>query len=192
MTDPDRRLAVRARRGDRQALTLLYERYRRRLFGFLVKMLGDRTLAEDVYQEVWIKVLQGITTYDPRGGHFRGWLFRVAANAAVDRRRRRDPLAGVELDAPVDVEGESRIERMSSELPGPDRLGEAEALGRALDRALDGLSERQRTAVLLRHQQGLSYPELARAMNVPEGTAKTMVHRAAARLRRRLKEWIDD
>jgi RNA polymerase sigma-70 factor (ECF subfamily) len=81
---------------------------------------------------------------------------------------------------------------MPSELPGPDRLGEAEALGRALDRALGGLSERQRTAVLLRHQQGLSYPELARAMNVPEGTAKTMVHRAAARLRRRLKEWVHD
>jgi DNA-directed RNA polymerase specialized sigma24 family protein len=49
MTDPDRRLAVRARRGDRQALALLYESYRGRLFGFLVKMLGDRALAEDVY-----------------------------------------------------------------------------------------------------------------------------------------------
>jgi len=192
MTDPDRKLAGRARRGDRQALALLYERYRGRLFGFLVKLLGDRTLAEDVYQEVWIKVLQGITTYDPQGGKFRGWLFRVAANAAVDRMRRRDPLSGVELDAPVGNEGETRIARLPSELPGPDRLGDSEALGRALERAMGKLNEQQRTAVLLRHQQGLSYPELARAMGIPEGTAKTMVHRSVERLRRSLKEWSDD
>lgn len=191
MTDPDRRLAARAAGGDRRALELLYERYGSRLLGYLVRILGRRALAEDVSQEVWIKVLQKVETYRPRPGSFRSWLFRIASNAAVDRIRRESLRSGPELDAPADRDGQRAIDLQPSPLPGPDRRGMGHLLGRAMDRALRDLPERQATAVLLRHQQGLSYSEIATTLGVPEGTAKTLVHRAVLALRGALGEWME-
>jgi len=195
MTDPDRTLALRFRSGDRQALAELYERYRGRVFGYLVRQLGDRQAAEDVFQEVWIKVMQGMHGFRP-AGTFRGWLFRIAANAAVDRKRRESLRRGPELDAPAgspgrtdDADGGRRVDRIASSAPGPDRA--AGLLGERIDRALTRLPERQRVAVLLRHQQGLSYVELAAALDVPEGTVKVLVHRGVVTLRRELAEWTD-
>lgn len=193
MTDPDRALARKARRGDRLALVGLYERHRSRLLGFLVGQLRERDVAEEVFQEVWIKVMHGIERYRTARGPFRAWLFRIAANAAVDRQRRDALRAGPELDAPAGdgEEGARTIDGLPSGDPGPDRAGSSAILGRELARALDELPERQRVAVLLRHQQGFRYRELARVLNLPEGTAKTLVHRGVLALRERLSEWED-
>jgi RNA polymerase sigma-70 factor (ECF subfamily) len=191
MTDPDRRLATQAAGGDRRALESLYERYNSRMLGFLVRILGRRALAEDVSQEVWIKVLQKVQTYRPQPGSFRSWLFRIASNAAVDRMRREALRSGPELDAPTEHEGLRRIDLQPSPVPGPDRRGLGQLLGRAMCRALSDLPRRQASAVLLRHQQGLTYAEIATALGVPEGTAKTLVHRAVLALRGALKEWVE-
>jgi RNA polymerase sigma-70 factor (ECF subfamily) len=191
MTDPDRELAGKARSGDRRALERLYERHRARLFGYLVKVTGRRPLAEDVFQEVWIKVMQGIDGYDVRRGTFRAWLMRIASNAAVDRSRREKLRSGPELDAPVDDQGRTGADLLPAPGPGPGREGESGLLRVRLARELASLSDRQRAAVLLRHQQGLSYAELAESLGVAEGTAKTLVHRAVLRLRERLSGWVD-
>ncbi len=192
MTDPDRGLARKARRGDRGALGRLYERHRERLLGFLTRTLGDRQSAEDVFQEVWIKVLNGIGNYRPGPATFRAWLFRIAGNAAIDRRRREGHAPLLELDAPTGDSEQTRIDTLRSEMPGPERVGASKLFGERLDAALARLPERQRNAVLLRHQQGLTYPELAAALAAPEGTAKTLVHRGVRTLRDELEEWIDD
>jgi len=192
MTDPDLDLARLARSGDRKALAQLYERYRGRLFGYLVRLAGDRQIAEDVFQEVWIKVLQAIDRFEPAAGSFRTWLFRIASNASVDRMRRDAVRSGPALDARVDRTGERRIDGVPSDLPGPERVGEGRAFARDLSRALERLPEAQRTAVLLRHQQGLSYAELAALLHIPEGTAKTTVHRGVKVLREELAEWSDE
>jgi RNA polymerase sigma-70 factor (ECF subfamily) len=189
MSDPDRTLARKAGRGDRQALVTLYERYRTRLFGYLKQTLHDPALTEDVFQEVWIKVMRGIDSYRPGRATFRAWLFRVASNAAVDRLRRESIRTGEELDAPLgDGEGR-RIDRIPSPLPPPDRAGEGHLFRDDLSRALGKLRKPQRDAVLLRHQQGLTYPEIAVALRVREGTAKTLVHRGVMRLRADLSGW---
>ena len=186
MADADRRLAERLRRGDSRALMKVYRRHRAELLGFLFKMLGERAAAEDVFQDVWMKVLQVASDYEPSRGTFRGWLFRIAANAAVDRRRRDAVRRGEELDAPVENAEGRRIDFVASERPGPERLATSAESGEAIGRAMAALSDRQRTAVLLRHQQGLSYAEISGALGVPEGTAKTLVHRGVAILRARL------
>ncbi len=186
MTDPDRELAGKAREGDRRALMALYDRYRGRILGMLIKQMGRRELAEDVFQEVWIKVMNGIGSYRPGPTTFRAWLFRVAANAAVDRRRRESKHDALELDAPVDESGETRTERLPETGPDAFRQTLGHELGERLSRALEQLSPRQRAAVLLRHQQGLSYGEISGALGLPEGTAKTLVHRGVAILRRHL------
>ena len=192
MTDTDLKLARRARRGDRRALEALYERHRGPLLGYCDKMLPHRAAAEDVFQDVWIKVMQKIGTYRPGTASFRAWLFRVAANAAVDRLRREAVRAGPELDAPAHDGDERRVDRVASPEPGPDQAGIGRVFARDLTTALDGLSPRQKAAVLLRHQQGLSYPEIARAMAVREGTAKTLVHRGVLRLRAELSGWAPE
>ena len=184
MTDPDLRLVRKAGRGDRRALARLYEAHRKRLMGYLVRILGRPQAAEDVFQEVWIKVLQGIDSYRPReGGTFRAWLYRVAWNAAVDRLRyeARRPAAGGGRE-----DGADRIEetdRLPSPRPGPERRAAGKQMAAALDQALARLNDRQRAAILLRHQQGMSYPEVAEALGVPQGTAKTLVHRGVLALR---------
>ncbi len=192
MSDPDGKLARRARSGDRQALAALYDRHRRGLFGFLVRGLGDHQLAEDVFQEVWIKVMRRIDSYEPGVAGFRAWLFRVAANASVDRVRRESRHQGLELDAGEGAAGERRIDRLPSTDPGPERVGAGRLFARDLADALRGLSEAQRSAILLRHQQGLSYAELSAVLGVPEGTAKTVVHRGVLALREQLKEWKNE
>jgi RNA polymerase sigma-70 factor (ECF subfamily) len=192
MSDPDLRLVRRARRGDGQALAALYERYRARLYGFLVRSAGEPALAEDLYQEVWMKVMGALGGFETERGTFRAWLFRIAANAAVDERRRRALRRGPELDALLPSEEGRVVDLVPSGDPGPERRGVAGDELRGLDRALALLSDQQRDAVLLRHQQGLTYPELARALSVPEGTAKSLVHRGVLTLRRALGGRIDD
>jgi len=184
MDDLDRSLARKARRGDRRALGTLYERYRNRVFGYLTRETRDRETAEDVFQEVWVKVMQGIESYDASRGPFRAWLFRIAANAAVDRRRRDAVRLGDELDAPLEDGEGRRVDRIAADGPDPERLGAVREAASRLNRRLGTLDPRQRTAVLLRHQQGLSYTEISHAMAIPEGTAKTLVHRAVRVLRR--------
>lgn len=192
MSDPDRTLAGRAARGDRRALMELYERHRSRLFGYLTRSLGNATLAEDVFQEVWIKVMQKIGTYRPGTASFRAWLYRVAANAAIDRLRREAVRSGPELDAPAHDGEERRVDQVASPEPGPEQAGIGRIFARDLTTALDQLSAKQKAAVLLRHQQGLSYPEISRALAVREGTAKTLVHRGVLRLRAELSGWAPE
>ena len=191
MSDPDGKLVHRAAQGDRRALARLYERYRDRLLGYLVRQLPDRTQAEDVFQEVWIKVMRGLDSYRPGKASFRAWLFRVAGNAAIDRLRRDDVRKTEELDRPLGDDGSTQIDNLASADPDPERLGLASDLGQRLDGALEQLSTGQRSAILLRHQLGMTYAEIAATLEVAEGTAKTLVHRGLLRLRERMTEYRD-
>ena len=193
MTDTDLKLARLARRGDRRALEELYDRHKGKLLGYLRKSLPSAAVADDVFQEVWIKVMQALPKYQPTSGTFRAWLFRIASNASVDRLRRDALRSGPELDAPVgDGDSERRIDRVADESPNPEAQGVGASIGRDLDQALAALPERQRSAVLLRHQQGMRYHEIGSALNIPEGTAKTLVHRGVLALRKQLQEWNPD
>ena len=180
----DSALMLRYRDGDVAAFEALYRRHNDALYRYLLRLSHNRDTAEDVFQEVWMKVMQGIGSYDAARGPFRAWLFRVAANAAVDRQRRDAVRLGDELDAPVEDGEGRRVDLLPSDGPDPERLSASHEAGVALGRRLGKLEARQRTAVLLRHQQGHSYAEIAHAMAIPEGTAKTLVHRGVAALRR--------
>ena len=156
-------------------------------------MLGSRATAEDVFQEVWIKVMQALPRYRPSSGTFRAWLYRIAGNAAIDRMRRDRLRRGPELDAPVaGEEGERAIDRVAADRPSPEAEGTAAEIARDLEHALHALPERQRAAVLLRHRLGMSYREIGSTLSVPDGTAKTLVHRGVHALRERLPHWSDD
>ena len=182
MTGTDLELVRMARRGDRRALEVLYDRHKGRLLGYCDKMLGSHAAAEDVFQDVWIKMMRALPGYRPTAGSFRPWLFRIAANTAVDRIRRDRLRDGPELDA----------DQVARDAPTPESEGIGREIGRDLDTALAELPERQRNAVLLRHQLGMSYAEISTTLKVPEGTAKTLVHRGAHALRKKLAVWSRD
>ena len=139
MSDPDPNLARRARQGDAEALLALYERHHRPLFGFLTRMARDRFLAEDLFQEVWMKVTEKIEQFDPEKGSFRGWIFRIAANGMRDSARRAAVRRGPDLDAPLGDGSETMVDQMPAPGPDPERGGTSLEARRALETALAGL-----------------------------------------------------
>lgn len=158
-------------RGDRACLEILIERFSSPMLTYLRRFLGDTHNADEVFQEVFLSVWAKRRQYKfPLT--FRSWLFAIAANKAREhfRRRSRRP-AGAEL---VDVaDNESG--------PMNDAIKAEHAT--EVNRALQSLTEQQRSVVILRVWNGLSYAEIATSIGAKEGTARALMHRALEKLR---------
>ena len=172
-------LIARGREGDLNAFNRLVEYYQRSLFNLCLRMLANPQAAEDATQEAFIAAYRSLNRF--RGGSFRAWLFRIAANACHDEHRRRRSRPSVSLDAP---RGEDQ-QPLDVPNPGPtlDERVEQLELGRNLQQALAVLPEEQRLAIVLCDVQGLDYAEIAVAMNISLGTVKSRISRARSRLR---------
>lgn len=177
MTD-DRALLDRVRGGDTSGAAELFERYAPAILRFADRLLSDRGLAEEVTQEVFLKLIARAHQYDGRAG-VSSWLFAIAANACRDRRRRdrRAPVIPLEgLPEPSDKsEGIERglLERERRE---------------AVRRALSALSEEQREALVLARYHGLPYSEVARVLGISVGAVKTRIFRAVETLKSHFAE----
>ncbi len=175
-----------ARRGDPAAFADLFARHEADLFRFARYLARDPDLAEELYQETWLRVARRLRDGDRRlPTDVRKWLFTVAANLFRDelrKRRVRRRIDGGSLDADTSTVGERATAR------NPE-ISEQIALREGLDRALGALSERQRTAFLLVHAEGFKLREVAAVLQVAEGTVKSMLHRAAAIMREQLGEF---
>ncbi|MFH1573590.1 MAG: sigma-70 family RNA polymerase sigma factor [Acidobacteriota bacterium] len=187
---PERLAALieRAQRLDPDAYDALVDAYGQRLFGFLYRMTGNREDAEDLLQEVFLRMVRMLGRYTHQG-RFEAWLFRIAANLGRDRIRgaRRTPtvisMSGGTADEGDSV-SEADWERAAPDDARPDEpLVRREQIGR-LEAALGQLSEAEREVIMLRHYSELSFAEIARVMDTPLGTALARAHRGLARLRR--------
>lgn len=172
---PDEELVARWAAGDLGAFEALYERYRRPLYRYLLRLAGDEASANDWYQGAWEKVIRARKSYKPKAP-FRAWLYRIAHNHAMDQFRRNRP--ETELDSVTLVSGGA---------------GPAEALGRedrekSLRKAVQALPEKQREALLLKLDAGLALDEIAAVTGVNRETAKSRLRYAVARLKTVLKE----
>lgn len=179
MTDAE--LVERALRGDESAYGDLLARYERPVFTLVLRMVRDRTLAEDLAQEAFVKAFGRLGSYDP-ARKFSSWLFKVAHNSAIDHLRRRE-LDTVSLDAPMGDEADAplrAVEDVAGETPAA--AAERSDLSRALTRTVGRLRPEYRQVVLLRYQAGLDYSEIAEATGFPLGTVKTYLHRARKEL----------
>jgi len=161
----------------------LVREYQDRIYNFACYCLGDRVEAEDVTQEVLIRLWRNLDRIEPQG--MWPWLLRVTRNAAIDTLRRRGTYRSFQEEDP---EGEA-AQRAPSRMPGPDALAESADLQRQLVRALRELPEPYRSIVVLREIQDLRYDEIASALDLPLTTVKVYLHRGRRMLRRRLREF---
>jgi RNA polymerase sigma-70 factor, ECF subfamily len=169
-------LIARAQAGDAGAFERLSGAYADRLFMLLLRLLGDRTEAEDVAQEVMLRAWRGISGFRGHSSYFT-WLYRIAvneANRALDKRARRPP--GTPIGA-----GELQLPGPAAD--DPARQAEVAELRRALAQALTELPPPLRTAIVLRDVEGLSTQQAAEIAGVGQAAFKSRLHQARLRLR---------
>jgi RNA polymerase sigma factor (sigma-70 family) len=170
---PDEDLMLEVRNGSGETLGVLFDRYHAPLYNFYAKLTGDRTLSDDLVQEVFLRILKYRQSYEP-GTPFRAWIYQIARNARVDHYRKtpRHITFEPEMAPPV-------MPRDSAQ-----QLEEAELLHRALMQ----MPEEKREILVLSRFQELKYEEIARLLGCELGTVKTRIHRAIQELRQTFKQ----
>ena len=183
MDQPEREWLAEYREGDVEALGRLVEHYRRPLFGFILRMTEGRGDADEVFQEVWLRVIRHQERYTHK--NFKGWLFRIAQNLIIDRARKQKPV--VDLQATAQEEDENVFETRIAD-PGlsAEAQIDAEALGKQILAAVRTLPEEQRAVFLMRTEADLPFREIARIQGTSINTALARMQYALAKLRNAL------
>jgi RNA polymerase sigma-70 factor (ECF subfamily) len=181
LTDTD--LIKLYRGGDVGALDTLVRRYRKQLFGYIIKMSGNAAEADEIFQETWFKVIKKIATY--RHKNFLGWLVRIAHNAVIDRSRRKKP--NTSLDA-ENREGVTLESVLAGTGPAPHNRMENEDLAKAIGQAVARLPENQREVFLMRTEAELPFKEIARIQKTSINTVLARMQYALNKLQGDLKE----
>ena len=180
-------LVARSQRGDVDAFNQLVLRYQQAVFTVVMRMLGDRDVADDVTQETFLAAFRAMPSF--RGGSsFRAWLMRIASNQSCDhwRRTHRHPVDS--LDSLIDEDEPSSASAMSSLIETAQEVNPEEALltrelQQIIQLGLEALPLDQRVAVVLCDIEGLSYEEIAIATQTAPGTVRSRIARGRTRLR---------
>ena len=181
MKNDDRRLARLAGQGDQDAFAQLVERYTGLVYSLALRRVGNHHDAEDLTQSVFWKAWKALPSFREEAA-FSTWLYRMTANAVTDflrqKGRREAPLSLDDPDLPQTAH------------PGPSPAEQAQEAERreALHRAIDALPDQARSVLLLRELQGLSYEEIAAALDLPLGTVRSRLARARGALAKSLRE----
>jgi RNA polymerase sigma-70 factor, ECF subfamily len=181
--EPDAQLVRLCMRGDGPSWEELVRRHTRRVYNLCYRFTGNSAAAEDLSQEVFMRVYRTLPSYQSTQGAFTTWLTSVTRNLLVDhyRRTRRDRLTD-------SIDAMPQFEQQPSPARTPDRLAQATELSEQVQRGLAKLSPELREAVILRDLQALDYAEIQAVLRVPEGTVKSRINRGRIELARILEE----
>lgn len=168
-------------RGDLQALGTLFERYKQPLFGFLLRMLHNHALAEDVLVDTFLRVNDRRSTYKS-GMKFTTWLYAIACHLATDRLRR--------LTRSEQLEQQLALDEFSPRQDSIQEVCERDELAAAVRQAVNSLPEEQRLVILLREYEGFSYREIAAVTGDTEEAIRVRAHRARQSLRKILLPYL--
>jgi len=183
LNDSDSQLLARCRAGDQAAWQVLVSRHARRVYGVVYRFTGRVDEAEDLTQEVFIKVFQNLERYRIEEGAFGAWLGTVARHQAIDRyRRRRDERFR---------EDESTLESLPSREAGPLAELERDERVRLVQSGLKALPRDLRAVLVLCDLQGVSYEQAAQMLEVPLGTVKSRLNRGRLELAKRLMRRVE-
>jgi RNA polymerase sigma-70 factor, ECF subfamily len=192
-TDSD--LIRRFKSGDRDAFADIVERYQHRVFTLCLRWLGNRTVAEEVAQDVFLSLFRSLADF--RGESLLStFIFRVAVNHCKNKRLYHHRRA-VDRHEPLEVNASNNPDdppprQFADEGPGTDRSVHRSEAERILEEALHQIDDSQRAILLLRDVEDLPYEEIADILALPKGTVKSRLHRARAELARVLTQFVGD
>jgi RNA polymerase sigma-70 factor (ECF subfamily) len=186
----DRQLVAKAQRGDKQAFELLVEKYQRKLARLLSRFIRDPAEVEDVTQEAFIKAYRALPAF--RGDSaFYTWLYRIGINTAKNylmAMGRRAPTS-TEVEA-EDAEGFEEGEQLR-DINTPESVLLSNEIARTVNATIEQLPEELRTAIQMREIEGMSYEDIAKAMDCPIGTVRSRIFRAREAIAEQLRPLLD-
>jgi RNA polymerase sigma-70 factor, ECF subfamily len=177
--------------GERDAYRILVERHSQNIFRLAYRMTGNRPDAEEVVQEAFLRAYQKLGQFAARA-NFGTWVYRIAANYAIDRMRQRKKEEARKVEAVTHEEGAENdpLMRVQDEAPTPERLTQNVELRKQMEIALAALSHSERTAFVMRHWEGCAIEEIAAVLKSSSGAAKNTVFRAVQKLRLALQPFV--
>ncbi|TWT91133.1 RNA polymerase sigma factor CarQ [Pseudobythopirellula maris] len=193
-SDPDVRLMLRVREGDALAFEELMARHQAKLVSLMGYLVGRSDMAEDLAQDVFLRVYRSRERYVP-GSKFTTWLYTIANNVASNARRTLARRKEVNLAAPDPAaSGAVTIDTISSAASGlmPTRQFDRSELREVVRQAVEGLGDRQRTAVLLSKFEHLDYAEIGEVMGMTPQAIKSLIARARGKLKESLEPYLVD
>lgn len=183
-------LAARCLAGDPVAWEQLARTQHRKVYGLCYRFTGSATEAEDLTQEVFLKMYRNLASFDPARGGFGTWLTTLTRNLLVDNyRRSRMDRASDSLDESLDGEddGPTKIERLADSRPSQEHHVAGLELRARIQQALSQVSPELREAVILRDLEDMDYKDIADVLHIPQGTVKSRISRGRSELARLLK-----
>lgn len=182
----DNTLVKRTLRGDKRAFEMIITRYQQPLLNYLGRMTGERELALDFTQEVFLKVYASLSSFQPRY-KFSAWLFKVASNFMIDHWRKKK-VGAVSLDQPVMEGNDTYTIQVPDDAPPVEKTYELAQIRKRIEAALLLVPEGLRELFVLRHVNEFSYEEIAEIKGLPVGTVKNRVFQAKELIRDLLGE----
>jgi len=161
----------------------IVDRHGARVFRLAYRLCGNRADAEDLTQDVFVKVFRSLDTYTP--GTFEGWLHRITTNLFLDRARRRARIR-------FDLLGDRSEATVLGRIPAPEQVSFGGVFDPDVERALDALAPQFRAAVVLCDIEGLTYEEVADVLGLKLGTVRSRIHRGRAQLRHALAHRVPE
>jgi len=191
LRDPDIRLMLQVRDDEAGAFEELVERYQHRLVAVMHHLVGNAEEAEDLAQEVFLRVYRARKKYRPRS-KFSTWLFTIANNLALNslRARQRKPVVPLPAQDSGPLGARPAEQLVRDRGTGPVQKLDRQELAAVIRRALDGLNERQRLAVVLNKFEDMNYAEIAEVMHLGVKAVKSLLSRARVNLRAALADYI--
>jgi RNA polymerase sigma-70 factor, ECF subfamily len=187
--DSDQQLVERVQAGDKAAFDLLVRKYQHRVLKLVSRFVSDAAEAEDVAQEAFLKAYRALASF--RGDSaFYTWLYRIAINTAKNAlvsNRRRPVDFDLDLQDPEQYDRHARLKEGDT----PEGVLLTEEIRSVVENAMEQLPEDLRTAIVLRELEGLSYEEIAEAMDCPVGTVRSRIFRAREAIDKKLKPLLD-
>jgi RNA polymerase sigma-70 factor (ECF subfamily) len=183
-------LLARSGLGDRRAFAQLYELTSGHLYAVVLRIQRDRTLAEDLLQEVYVSVWKAAAGFDAAQSQPLTWLTSIARNRAIDSLRRAQTQPQTVSTTPADDDEADPTDAAPDNAPGPLDLLARASDARQLSRCMDGLTAQQRQSVALAFFDGLSHAEVAEHLREPLGTVKSWVRRALMSLKNCLQHAV--
>lgn len=185
MEENEQNIVDRICQGNKEAFQELVERYKKKIYFLAYDILGDHHEAEDISQEVFIKVFRSLKNFR-RHSKMSSWIYQITTNSCIDALRKRKSKPKISLGDFNHISIKNNVEGGSTRIRNPELSADASIMQRRIQNALYEVTPRERAVFMMRHYNDLEIKEIAEVLNVSSGTVKSMLFRALNKLRKEL------